>query len=101
MGESNGTIPGFTLIPSCDGYPVKILGRPEELKAENVRRGQGNNGIVRQIVDVPQTPNDTILYMHPNHSLDHGIVLKGSSIELVLDSGTEKAIREGDVYVQR
>jgi len=38
--------------------------------------------------------------MHRTVSLDYGIVLEGD-VELVLDSGEKRAMKQGDVAIQR
>lgn len=91
---------GVTLIHRTREYPVKIQGGAEELAEENVRRGQGELGIVCQIVDLPPTPHDEMGYLHRNQSLDYGVVLKGS-MQILLDDGVEQTLTEGDVYVQK
>lgn len=56
-----------------------------------------NGGSVIRIVDMlpgKQSP------MHRTNSIDYGIVLKGE-IELELDDGVKKTVREGGVIVQR
>jgi hypothetical protein len=91
---------GVTLIHRTREYPVKIQGGAEELASENVRRGQGELGIVCQIVDLPPTPRGETGYLHRNQSLDYGVVLKGS-MQILLDDGVEQTLTEGDVYVQK
>ncbi|KIW80845.1 hypothetical protein Z517_03868 [Fonsecaea pedrosoi CBS 271.37] len=91
---------GATLIHRTREYPVKIQGGREELTVDNIRRGQGEKGIVCQIVDVPPTPDGTKPYLHRNESLDYGVVLKGP-LQLLLDDGAVETLREGDVYIQK
>ncbi|OQV01449.1 Cupin domain-containing protein [Cladophialophora immunda] len=91
---------GVTLIHRTRNYPVKIQGGREELTMDNVRRGQGEKGIVCQIVDIPPTPKGAKPYLHRNESLDYGVVLKGS-LQLLLDDGAVETLREGDVYIQK
>ncbi|KIX06609.1 uncharacterized protein Z518_04585 [Rhinocladiella mackenziei CBS 650.93] len=91
---------GITLIHRTENCPVKIQGSRNELNVENLRRGQGEKGVVRQIIDLPPTSQDKPLYLHRNQSLDYGVVLKGS-MNIILDDGEEETLREGDVYVQK
>lgn len=91
---------GVTLIHRTRNFPVKIQGSAEELGPDNVRRGQGEPGIVCQIVDLPPTAKGDSGHLHRNQSLDYGVVLKGS-VQLVLDDGVEETLREGDVFVQK
>ncbi|GAB7344277.1 hypothetical protein MBLNU457_2151t1 [Dothideomycetes sp. NU457] len=55
------------------------------------------NGTVLRVVDCAP---GTISPMHRTVSLDYGVVLMGD-IELVLDSGETKAMKVGDICVQR
>ena len=98
--ESSDQPTGFTLIHRTRNYPGKIQGSAEELEPKNLRRGQGDRGIVCQIVDLPPTPEGKASYLHRNQSLDYGVVLKGS-MQIILDDGAEQTLREGDVYVQK
>ena len=91
---------GVTLIHRTRNYPVKVQGGSEELTVDNLRRGQGEKGIVCQIVDIPPTPEGAKPYLHRNESLDYGVVLKGS-LQLLLDDRVVETLGEGDVYVQR
>ena len=91
---------GFTLIHRTEDYPVKIQGGATEFKAENLHRGQGKKGIICQVVDIPPAAEDKPVYMHRNQSLDYSVILKGS-IQLILDDGAERTLREGHVFVQR
>lgn len=91
---------GFTLIHRTRGYPAKIQGSSEELAPDNLRRGQGEPGIVCEIVDLPPTSKQQAAFLHRNQSLDYGVVLKGS-MQLILDDGVQKTLNEGDVYVQK
>ncbi|KAK5319643.1 hypothetical protein LTR20_007950 [Exophiala xenobiotica] len=91
---------GVTLIHRTRGYPVKVQGGEEELTPDNVRRGQGEPGIVCQIVDLPPSSKGSAGYLHRNQSLDYGVVLKGS-MQIILDDGMETTLNEGDVYVQK
>ncbi|EXJ68014.1 uncharacterized protein A1O5_08629 [Cladophialophora psammophila CBS 110553] len=77
-----------------------IQGSTEELTPDNLRRGQGEPGIVCQIVDLPARSKDTPLFLRRNQSLDYGVVLKGT-MQIVLDDGAERTLNEGDVYVQK
>lgn len=95
--STSGSPLGVTLIHRTRGFPVKIQGSAEELTSENARRGQGERGIVCQIVDLPPTREG---HFHRNQSLDYGVVLKGT-MQIVLDAGVEETLREGDVYVQK
>jgi hypothetical protein len=88
---------GVTLIHRTRGFPVKIQGSAEELTPVNVRRGQGEKGIVCQIIDLPPTREG---HFHRNQSLDYGVVLKGT-MQIVLEDGIEETLGEGDVYVQK
>lgn len=99
-GTSTDKPVGVTLIHRTRNYPVKIQGGKEELAVENVRRGQGEKGIVCQIVDIPPTPEGATPYLHRNESLDYGVVIKGS-LQLLLDDGLIETLREGDVYIQK
>jgi hypothetical protein len=90
---------GVTLIHRTHGFPVKIQGGEEELAQGNVKRGQGEPGVVCQIVDLPPAA-DAQPYLHRNQSLDYGVVLKGS-MEIILEGGAKKTLYEGDVYVQK
>lgn len=54
-------------------------------------------GTVLRFVDCP--PN-SLSPMHRTVSLDYGVVLEGD-IELVLDSGETRAMKRGDVAIQR
>ncbi|KAH8898118.1 hypothetical protein GQ53DRAFT_837110 [Thozetella sp. PMI_491] len=102
VAESGITPPalGVTLIHRTRGFPVNIQGSAEELTPDNVRRGQGERGIVCQIVDLPPTAEGQEPHLHRNQSLDYGIVLKGS-MQIILDDGVEETLREGDVYIQK
>lgn len=91
---------GVTLIHRTRSYPVKIQGSTEELTVDNLRRSQGEKGIVCQVVDLPPTPKGEPGFLHRNQSLDYGVVLKGS-MKIILDDGVEHTLREGDVYVQK
>lgn len=91
---------GVTLIHRTRGYPVKVQGSTEELTPDNLRRGQGERGIVCQVVDLPPSSKGKKLYLHRNQSLDYGVVLKGS-MQIILDDGAERTLNEGDVYVQK
>ena len=91
---------GVTLIHRTRGFPVKIQGSSEELTPDNVRRGQGEPGIVCQIVDLPPSQESKPLFLHRNQSLDYGVVLKGT-MQIILDDGPEQTLAEGDVYIQK
>jgi hypothetical protein len=99
LGSSELPI-GVTLIHRTRNYPVRIQGSREELAVENLRRGQGEKGIVCQIVDLPPTAKGQPGFLHRNQSLDYGVVLKGT-MQIVLDDGVEETLRDGDVYVQK
>lgn len=54
-------------------------------------------GTVLRFVDCPPT---SLSPMHRTVSLDYGVVLEGE-VELVLDSGEKRAMKRGDVAIQR
>lgn len=56
-----------------------------------------SNGSVLRYVDIPP---DFTSPMHRTVSLDYGVLLEGE-VDLVLDSGETRAMRRGDVCVQR
>ena len=91
---------GITLIHRTRSFPVKLQGGEEELGPENARRGQGELGIVCQVIDLPPMTSDQPLFLHRNQSLDYGVVLKGS-MQIVLDDGVVETLHEGDVFVQK
>lgn len=106
ISESNSTSAalsqslGVTLIHRTREFPVRIQGSVEELSPENLQRAKGSPGIVCQIVDLPPTGKDKPPYLHRNQSLDYGVVLKGS-MQIILEDGAERTLREGEVYVQK
>jgi hypothetical protein len=99
--KDKATPMGITLVHRTRKYPVMIQGSTEELTPDNLRRGQGEPGIVFQIVDLPpKSSKETPLFLHRNQSLDYGVVLKGT-LQIVLDDAAERTLNEGDVYVQK
>ena len=54
-------------------------------------------GTVLRFVDCPP---DSLSPMHRTVSLDYGVVLEGE-VELILDSGEKRAMKRGDVAIQR
>jgi hypothetical protein len=99
--KDKATPMGVTLVHRTRKYPVKIQGSTEELTPDNIRRGQGEPGIVFQVVDLPPgSTKDTPLFLHRNQSLDYGVILKGT-LQIVLDDAAERTLNEGDVYVQK
>lgn len=56
-----------------------------------------NSGTVLRYVDMPPGATSP---MHKTLSLDYGVVLEGN-VELVLDSGETRAMKRGDICVQR
>ncbi|PYH94497.1 hypothetical protein BO71DRAFT_398851 [Aspergillus ellipticus CBS 707.79] len=96
------TIAGFSLIHRTHGYPVDLQGPESELSNENLARAKMASGdIISEIVDIPPGEGQRgAAYLHRNHSLEYGVILKGS-VQLILDDGVEKTLSEGDVFVQR
>jgi quercetin dioxygenase-like cupin family protein len=93
------------MIPSGDASFL-LLWTTETVPADNNDEADGrereagltiNHGSVIRIVDMlpgQQSP------MHRTNSIDYGIIMSGE-IELELDDGVKKTVREGGIVVQR
>ena len=93
------------MIPTGDAAFL-LLWTTETVPADNNDEADGrlrpqgltiNNGSVIRIVDMlpgEQSP------MHRTNSIDYGIILSGE-IELELDDGAKRTVREGGIIIQR
>ncbi|KAK4943717.1 hypothetical protein LTR10_016814 [Elasticomyces elasticus] len=97
----SGPIPGFTNIAKTDGMPAKSQTPFVDYHGKKIGLVD-QSGVFCRIVDFPAVGDapDEANFMHLTHSVDFGVVLKGS-IKLVLDNGDETIMNEGDVCVQR
>ena len=92
----------FNVIYTTSQFPAN-LNDDKDIKTHDQVVSQGKlglvspNGTVCRVVDF--APGYECM-MHRTQSLDYGIVLEGD-IDLILDSGEKKAMRRGDVAVQR
>lgn len=94
------SIPGATFheLWSTNATPVPLA--PEEPREPTDRplvTPPDANGTIIRIIDLAPGSRSP---MHRTQSLDYGIVLSGT-VSLVLDDGSETALRPGDVVIQR
>ncbi|KAF9768970.1 hypothetical protein IL306_013671 [Fusarium sp. DS 682] len=91
----------FGLAYTTDQFPVQMNGDKDITSYKrHLEQAPGlviNSGTVLRYVDMP--PNCTSP-MHRTVSLDYGVVLQGE-VALVLDSGEERILKQGDIAVQR
>jgi hypothetical protein len=98
-GLPNGA--AFGLGYTTEQYPVDFNNDKDLTTYQSYLRSPPGlvvpGGTVLRFVDCP--PN-SLSPMHRTVSLDYGVVLEGE-IELVLDSGETRAMKRGDVAIQR
>ncbi|KAF5656717.1 cupin domain-containing protein [Fusarium heterosporum] len=91
----------FALCYATDQFPV-VLGDDADI---DKYRGYTENlpgitipmGTVLRVVDMPP---GALSPMHRTISLDYGVVLEGE-IDLILDSGEKRTMKQGDISIQR
>ncbi|MCJ1313711.1 hypothetical protein MMC25_007390 [Agyrium rufum] len=94
----------FNLLYTTSSLPVPV-NNEADIKAYEKSRESANvghyipNGSVLRMVDTAPGNNGPP-FMHRTKSLDYGFILFGS-IELILDSGETKLLKQGDVIIQR
>ncbi|KFA67228.1 hypothetical protein S40285_06292 [Stachybotrys chlorohalonatus IBT 40285] len=95
MGEKQAVA---NILYSTQETPVQLNGNVDIEKAskEEPPLHYHNGSIVRMIDFAPSVESP----MHRAVSIDYGIVVEGT-FKLVLDSGEERIMRQGDVSVQR
>jgi quercetin dioxygenase-like cupin family protein len=93
------------MIPSGDASFL-LIWTTETVPADNNDETDGrlrdagltlNQGSVIRVVDMLPGKESP---MHRTNSIDYGIVMKGE-IELELDDGTKRTVREGGIIIQR
>lgn len=96
--------PGDAAFAQCyvtSAFPVQLAGDADlSVYQSFLKQPPGltvSGGTVLRYVDMPP---GAISPMHRTVSLDYGVVLEGE-VELVLDSGETRAMKRGDVCVQR
>jgi quercetin dioxygenase-like cupin family protein len=98
-GLPNGA--GFGLGYTTEQYPVDFNNDKDLSSYKSYLQSPPGlvvpGGTVLRFVDCP--PN-SVSPMHRTVSLDYGVVLEGE-IELLLDSGETRAMKRGDVAIQR
>jgi len=93
-------IPGATFheLWNTAGSPASIApAEPQEPTERPLATPPDPNGTIVRIVDLEPRSRSP---MHRTETVDYGIVLAGEVV-LVLDDGSETALRAGDVVVQR
>jgi quercetin dioxygenase-like cupin family protein len=100
---SLGTLadPSFAHCYVTSEFPVKIADGADTTAYRNFLDSPPgltvSGGTVLRYVDMPP---GAVSPMHRTVSLDYGVVLEGE-VDLVLDSGETRAMKRGDVCVQR
>jgi hypothetical protein len=84
-----------------EGFPTKLAdGADLDVYKHYLNQPPGitvSKGTVLRYVDIPP---DFTSPMHQTVSLDYGVLLEGE-VDLVLDSGETRAMKRGDVCIQR
>lgn len=96
--------PGGMQIAFCygtQGFPIDITGDNDVRVYEDMIRNPPGilvpNGSAARVVDFP--PGYTT-QMHRSMTLNYNFVIEGE-VELILDSGEKRILRQGDMLVQR
>lgn len=97
----NNTV-ALDLVYTTSEFPAQLT-READIKAHETRVAKGGTGLavsggsVCRLVDFGPD-NDPM--MHRTKSLDYGVVLEGE-LEMILDSGEVRAMKRGDIAIQR
>ncbi|KAK4149411.1 hypothetical protein C8A00DRAFT_37998 [Chaetomidium leptoderma] len=98
LGEGDAS---FAQCYVTSEFPVKIANDADTAAYKNFLSSPPgltvSSGTVLRYVDMPPGATSP---MHRTVSLDYGVVLEGE-VDLVLDSGETRAMKRGDVSVQR
>ena len=84
------------------GLPADINGPFVDYYGQNIAFADESGATCRfcHFLPVKDLSEDKLNVVHRTESVDFGVVLKGQ-IELTLDDGVKKILRQGDVVVQQ